>query len=368
VDPYLALFARAPQVAKTGLDGALAEQRLWIVPGVRGCIWLVNEQDVSLALRVSEAQARRRLDRDMEKLSVPQAELAEIGERAVAALADKALLMEELRAALPEGSVRSLGEAGKKLGHTTTLPAALRYLEWAGKLRRHPHGGGLDTNRYAWGLADKDTRTLGDAPSDAVGQAQELLARFLAWAGPATLSDFVAWSGLGKRVAQSALGASDPVAVEIEGLDETAYVLAEHASELDSVDGDDGTYFLPGLDNLFSLRSNPAPLADPAHHELELMAMGKRTVTLAKAAWIEPRPIVHRGEWVGLWAWDPERAEVLMAPLGTWSKVHWGAARAAADGLSEFIAGSLDGRAPTNSIDSDKRARERVEFLGRLAG
>ncbi len=55
VDPCLALFARNPEIVRQTVDGPLDAAKLWVVPGVRGCIWLVPEADRALALRVSGA-------------------------------------------------------------------------------------------------------------------------------------------------------------------------------------------------------------------------------------------------------------------------------------------------------------------------
>jgi len=95
----------------------MAADDLWVVPGVRGCIWLLQRSDVSLALKVSDLQARRRIQRDMAKLDVPEQHLHDLGAAAAEALAGGAVTPDALRSALPDGLVRSLGEPGKKLGH-----------------------------------------------------------------------------------------------------------------------------------------------------------------------------------------------------------------------------------------------------------
>jgi hypothetical protein len=41
VDPYLALHAREPAATGADLDAALANGDVVVVPGVRGCVWLV---------------------------------------------------------------------------------------------------------------------------------------------------------------------------------------------------------------------------------------------------------------------------------------------------------------------------------------
>jgi len=53
--PYLALHARNPNAKKTSMDEALLRERVWITPGVRGCIWLTSADDLPLALRLALA-------------------------------------------------------------------------------------------------------------------------------------------------------------------------------------------------------------------------------------------------------------------------------------------------------------------------
>jgi len=52
--------------------------------------------------------------------------------------------------------VRSLGEKGKKLGLSSTLPPALRTLEFEGRIERTLEGGRLDSERYLWRLPARE--------------------------------------------------------------------------------------------------------------------------------------------------------------------------------------------------------------------
>lgn len=357
VDPYLALFARHPGLKRAEVDRLLADASLWVVPGVRNCIWLVPDADRALALSVSDAQARRRTDREMRKLDVSVEALATLAQQVVAALETGPKSPEALRSALPDGAVRSLGAAGKKIGHSSTLPTALRHLEWAGKLRRLHRDGRVDTNRYEWALSEEDL--VAGAPADLEAQAVALARRYFDWAGPATLEAFVAWTLVGKRAARAAIAALELVEVTVEGSDAPAYAFADR---LDAP-ADDAVYLLPSQDPLLALREGLAQLVDPEHHAHEVLGMGGRKAKLGSVSWLLQRPIVHRGTIVGLWEYDPDAAEVVYAGLSPLTGALAERTAARATEVGAFIRDELEGNPKQVSIDSEKSVRTRVEAL-----
>lgn len=349
VDPYLALHARCG-VGREEVDAALARGEVSVVPGVRGCIWLVPREDHSLCLRVSAAQARKRTLRELEQLGVPEAQLQALGEQVLQALEGGALSPAELRAALPEGAVLSLGAPGKKKGHNTTLPAAIRLLEWDGRVVRNQAV--LDTERYLWGLPTDAPLERGVSPLEEAEQARELAQRFFSWCGPASLEEFVTWSGLGKRVARAALQALDLVELEVQG--ETRHAPAELLEGSPT-----GWSLLPAQDNLLSLRANPSLVSRPEFHDLQVHAMGRgRTVPLREARWMFHRCVFHEGELVGLWDWDEDSGELLVGGLGEPIEPE-------APGLAELCAGLKVLRA--NAIDGEKSRRKRWDRVRQLA-
>ena len=364
-DPYLSLRARCPDLQRSTIDQAIRDDELWVLPGVRGCIWLVPRQDVGLALAVSEASDRTRFDRDLTKAGSSVAEVQAVGEHVLAALEQAPLSTDQLRRALPEGSWRSLGEAGKKVGVTTTLPPSLRLLEWAGCIRRRHADCRLDNDRYTWQLTDQDPRSIGVYPTDPQDQALVLAHHFFTWSGPATLDDFTSWSKLGKRNSQAAIDELGLDAVQLEGLG-PGFVTP---GLLDGGgDGeDDRIHLVPGLDNLLSLRARLAVLVDPAHHHLQLPDMGTRLKPLAKASWPQVRAIVHRGQWKGAWEWSPDDAGITWAGFG--SALDGLEDRVAAEiaGMERFIRSQLDGGARASGIDSDKRQQDRAAHIAALA-
>lgn len=345
VDPYLAMRARVPGLARETFDQALAADEIWVVPGVRGCIWLVPAQDVPLALVVSESQARRRLLRDMEKLSYPEAQLRDLGERIVEALAEGAMKTDALRSALG-AQIFSFGDAGKKIGQSTNLPPALRLLEWDGAIRRRHSTGRINCQDYIWEIPEVSPLSLGELPSDDQAQVDALAQRFFEWAAPATLEEFVGWSKVAKGKAKKAIAAL--------GLPE--HSLAGSTVYGDVVDsGDDGLHFIPSQDNLLSLRSSPSLLAGAEHHEMELIGMGKGMVPLAKARWMFHRVMTRQGRLVGFWEWDRDARDIVSFELE-----EVGADLA---DLAAFIRDDLDGEAKANSIDGAKSQRKRVDWV-----
>ncbi len=309
VDPYLALHARSG-VSRSQVDAQLVQGRVRVVPSVRGCIWLVPLEDVSLCLRVSSEQARGRTLRELAALGVSEADLLDLGERVLLALERGPLSPADLRSALPEGAVLSLGAAGKKKGHNTTLPAAIRLLEWSGQVSRVLSV--LDTERYLWGLAQDRPLELGISPTDVGEQALELAGRFFDWAGPASPSEFVTWSGLGKRVSNKAIAQLGLIELEIEGLEEPRFATEASLSRR----GATGWSLLPAQDNLLSLRASPALLAEPAFHEVELQSMGRGLGPLRDTRWMFHRCVFHEGSLVGLWDWDEDARELLVGGFG----------------------------------------------------
>lgn len=297
VEAYLALAARCPAATVEAVDAAVAAGDLAVTPAVRGCIYLVPRDHAGVALAIAEEQARPRLEKDTAKAGLSAAEIAEVGEAVVEALAGAPLSTDALRGAIPSSLLRPLGDAGKKVGISSALPPALRHLEWDGRIARTMASGRVDTERYLWRAA---TGRL-PAPSGAALHA-EVARIFLAQAAPATLDELAAWSGLGKRDAKAALAAVGAVPVPVEG-GRDAFVLP--GDPMDAPPPTTATRLLPVLDNYVVWRAGLAPLADPRHHDLSLDqwgALGPKR--LADVAHPFHRLIVIGGSIAGVWEWD----------------------------------------------------------------
>jgi hypothetical protein len=367
VDPYLSLWARDPSLTRAAVDASVAAGELRVVPGIRGCMWVVPRAEVGLALGLGDADNRKRMLREAAALGVDAAELSGLGLAIVAALGAGPLSNDALRAALPDGAVRSLGEAGKKKGLGTTLPTALRLLEGAGQVVRLQAGGGIDANRYLWALpaALPGPATPPDTDVDAMSRA--LAERYFRWAGPATVSELVDFSGFGKRAASAATEALALVPVAVDGLDEPALYPEDALADLDrALAAPQGTvHLLPAQDNLMALRTKPSLLADTAHHAIELPSMGSvtRTTTVAESRWWNMHPLVVDGRFAGVWEWDMDAEEVVYAAFSPLSEAAHAAAAARAASLAVFIRDSLGGVVRSNALDSDARQRARLAWV-----
>ncbi len=109
---------------------------------------------------------------------------------------------DEIRAATGSAS-RSLGEAGKKKGMSSTLPLALGRLQRAGDIRRVPVNGRLDQQRYGYVRWRPNPR--GRTPIDSTQAYTALAERFFRWVGPATVAEWQWYSGLGVKASAAIL-------------------------------------------------------------------------------------------------------------------------------------------------------------------
>lgn len=354
VEPYLALKARAPELTRAQVDTAFAQGDLWIVPGVRNCIWLVSKADLGLALRVSHAVYQKRTLREMAKIGVAPAELDDLTRRAHDALSDGPLTPAQIRDALGD-AVRSLGDAGKKRGHSTALPAALRLLEGQGELERRFADSRIDTNRVVWARPAQNLFEISPAPTQAADQAIALARLYFSWAGPATLAEFVSWSALTKTACKKAIAALGLMAIEVEGLGE-AYALDPGANAT----LDDQVHCLPGLDNLISLRGSPAPVADAAYHEIPILGINGRPTPLRDATWLLIRPIVHRGAIAGFWEYDPDADACVWGAFEARPAFDAAAVEAKLAGIADLLR-DLDGSARMHALDNAAKLAARLD-------
>lgn len=371
-DVYLAARARVAGFTRSDLDTLVEQGRFHVSPTVRGCIYLLAREHREPSLRLAELLSARRVERDHEKVGLPTGELAQVGEAVRQALADGPLTTQALRRALPDGTVRSLGDIGKKVGLSSTLPPALRRLEFDGALERVLDGGRLDTERYLWRLLDgaaDDAAARPVAVEDVHRHMAEVYLRAAAFGGR---NGFAGWSGLGKRDAQKALDGLDTVAVRVEGLDEPQVALAENASTLASLaadtSGDSGPVaFLPFEDNLIALKEGPAFFVDPEHHGLQVPVWGRgKGTTLGNVRHGALRTVVAEDKLVGFWEFDPEAQSVvvgLFAGVGGETRQHIDQEAVA---VGRFLRDEI-GHAKSISIDNEAQMRKRCTEIRALS-
>jgi hypothetical protein len=196
------------------------------------------------------------------------------------------------------GSVRVLGEAGKKRGLSTTLPLALGLLQARGLIRRVPVNGRLDQQRYGYVGWDQPV----------AGTAADLARRYFSWAGPASLRHFRWFSGF--TVATAKLAAAEAGVVGVPGTD--LFVAPELADSFENFTVPAEPYYtlLAGIDGIHLLHRDLARLVDPADAGRPLPA-GRSGRSFGGEADPQTHIVLDRGRIVGFWEYDTGEQEIV---------------------------------------------------------
>ena len=337
--PYLTLFARAG-ITREQADAAAAKLEIHELPSARGCTYVLPAGDFALGLHAGRGFADDGALKSALRAGATQREIDGLKADVLKALAkgpqEPAALREQLK-------VRSLGEAGKKLGVSTPLPVALGLLQQTGEIRRVSTNGRFDQERYRYALWQ---------PNPAKGYADEtyveLARRYFRWIGPATLKEFQWFSGLGVKTSQAATAL-----LELVDVGEGRLLLpGEQAAFAKFKPGGKPQYALvSSLDGLTLLRRDHKLLLDDVDLAREVAAE-KATKPLGGLSDLPSHGIFDRGRLIGLWEFDPS-------------------AGAASNGAAEAAKGTGEGTAKdtgrgtvvwsTFSGQADKALRAEVE-------
>lgn len=367
VDAYLALRARVPSLRRAVVDAAVASGELSVSPAVRGCMYLVPSSEAPLCLQFAGALTKVRDARDRERAGIAEGEIEALGKLVHKTLLQQGpLTTDGLRRALPAGSVRSLGERGKKAGTSSPLPGTLRALEFAGRIQRTPEGGRLDTNTYLWRAAPKGLLTSAKLPLDPHNCHALLLDRFLAHAGTALLADFCAWSGLTQRDAKLARPHSSAIDIAIADVG-PALAAPDVLATVRKLDAAaDAVALLPFEDNLLHLGFGPALFVDEALHDLEVPVWGGGGATrLGDAAHMSFRCVLADGCVSGFWEYDPDTRTVVVQWLRAASSHAQKRVAELAEATSAFLRDEI-GHGHSFSLDTDDELRRRLALLRSL--
>ncbi len=332
--PYLAIRARIPSITRQEVDDAVFDRmEVLELPSVRDTACLVPRADAGLAL----AAGRRSLAERLRKLPVDRRDIESLGARILKVIGDGVFTTDQLRRALPPGSIADLGDAGKRLGITSTLPAALKILQSEGRVLRTNAEQRLDgkTHLYRRWPAEIDTTPPPDLD-------RALAVRFLAWSAPGEIDDFAWWAGIGKRVAKEAMG---PLRVDDVSLPPRRR--------------DDAILLLPFRDNLFGLHRGLEPFVED--EDAEVMDTGGRAIPASEAEMLHHNAIVVGGVLRGIWEFDGEKIV-----SKTFGKAPRGLDAALAE-METFIREQL-GDHKYYAFDSGATRAKRVEFVGRHIG
>ncbi len=360
VDVYLALRARARGLQPEALHLAVAQGELTVGPSVRGCLHLGLSEDRAVMLGAASHLGRARWLRELARVPVPAVEIESVARAVLTTLErDGPTSTDELRRALPPGTLRPLGDAGRRLGLATPLPHVLRLLECDGCIARRPRDGRLDHELFAWSLA----APIGRIPVGAL--ARELATRFFAWAGLATLEAFIAWSGLAPNDAAPAVDAVGLNRYDIDGiayLGDPVIVRTGWRRDLESF-----VALLPFDDNLLSFGQGLADWIDPRHHARRLpLAAEAASPPLGEARHAALRPVLARDRLIGFWEFDPTRRDIEVGYLDPPDTATRDAVTAEAQATARYLREHF-AHARSSSIDTEAEMARRVAAVRALS-
>ncbi len=370
IDVYIALKARVAGFHRQDVDDAASEQRVQVLPAARGCIYLLARRDAPLALRVAELLSRPREAREHEKVGIADSEVEELAAATLEVLRSRgALATAAIRQTLPSGAVRSLGEAGKKLGISSPLPAALRRLEFAGDIERTLEGGRLDSEKYLWRATTQNLFAETDLPEDRTVLFARFAEIFFAAAGLASRKAFADWAGIAQKEAAAVVESMDLVAVEVAGEKDLFYALESRKELLEASPeaAAAALAFLPFEDNTMALHGGLAFFTDPQHHDFEVQSwgMGRKNVLLGQAKQAQLRSLLAEGRLAGFWEFDPKGRDVVIGLLPGAGPETRRRAEEKAQELATFIEKEL-GHGRSFNLDTDKDMSRRASYLRSL--
>jgi Winged helix DNA-binding domain len=349
VNPYLTLYARCG-ASREAADAAVAQLEIHELPSARGCTYVLPAADFALALKVGQAFGGGEM-KVAAKLGVTEKEIDKLCAAILKALGKEPLDPEGLREAVG-GAARSLGPEGQKKGLSSTMPVALGRLQSEGRIRRVPTNGRLDQQRYRYTLWKSNP--LEKCKLSAEAAYTELARRYFTWIGPAAVTEFQCFSGLGVKAAKAAV---DPLQLVPVAAADPRLMFPEDRDALDSFKPPKQPQYalLSGLDGLFLLRRN---LKDMLLREDQ-----KRSGAGGSLMDLNNHAIVDRGRLVGLWEYDPATESIAWTSFGIKDK----ALQAAVDRAQTYVREQL-GDARSFSLDSPKSRAPRIEALRKAAG
>ena len=351
VGPYLTLHARAG-ISREAADDAVANLDIHELPAARGCTYVVPARDFALALAVGVPfrDAEQNVAR---KLGVTDKEVDRLCEAVVRAVSKSPLAPEDIRDAVG-AAARSLGEAGKTKGVSSTLPIALGKLQADGAIRRVSVNGRLDQQRYKY--ARWSNNPLKKFKLSAGAAQTELARHFFSWIGPAKLTEFQWFSGLGVKAAQAAIA---PLKLlPIEAGDERLL----HAADFDAL----RSFHAPAtpqytlvssLDAIATLRRDFKSLLDSKDHK-EPVPSEKGQRAGGSLIDMPAHAILDRGRVVGLWEFDAATQSIAWM-----SYIKKDAALTHAVCVTEQYVREQLGDARSFSLDSPKSREPRIKAL-----
>jgi hypothetical protein len=312
---------------RTEVDAALEKLEIHELPSTRGCTYLVPASDFPLALAVGQPFSEDEL-KVARRLGVTDKEIARLRAAVVKALAGGPLDPDALRKKIGDAA-RNLGPEGAKKGLSTTLPVALGLLQAAGEIRRVPVNGRIDQQRYRYA----------DWKCGPSGNFTDLARRYFSWIGPARVSEFQAFAGLGVKASQAAVESLRLVQIS----DDLSLLPEDHEAFLKFQIPKRPRYSLASsLDGIGLLRGDLKNLVAPEDRENDLSG----------------HAIFDRGRLIGRWLFDTATGTIVWVSFVPRDKALEKAVRE----MEAFVREDL-GDARSFSLDSPKSRAPRIEAL-----
>ncbi|MEO8450469.1 MAG: crosslink repair DNA glycosylase YcaQ family protein [Gemmatimonadota bacterium] len=354
VGPYLTLFSRAG-TSRAAADKAVADLEICELPAARGCTYVLPASDFALGLLAGREMSGGDL-KSAKKLGVTDHEIDALGVAVRKALSKGPLAPDAIREAVGPAA-RSLGEAGKKKGVTTTLPLALGQLQTAGEIRRVPVNGRLDQQRYQYALWKPNP--LGKSKLSREAAYTELARRYFRWVGPATPAEFQWFSGLGVKTAQAA---TEPLGLVPGEPGSDRLLLPEDAAAFRKFKPTTKPHYVlvSSLDSISAHRRNVVTLLDPADLDRQVVAE-RGLAAVSSFADLPSHAILDRGRVVGFWEYDADAEEIVSTTFGIKDK----GLDAAIERMETFVRDQL-GDARSFSLDSPKSRAPKIKALRAL--
>jgi hypothetical protein len=352
--PYMGLFARCGATRET-MDSAVAALEMHELPTARGCTYVLPKRDFALGLRAAQPFTGGELN-VARKLGVTDAEIDKLCRAVLEALKKGPLDPDGLRAAVGPAS-RSLGEAGKKKGVTTTLPLALGKLQPEGEIRRVPINGRLDQQRYKYTIwSPNPLKSFTLSPEEV---QTELARLYFSWAGPATIADYQGLSALSGKAAKAVIEPLKLLPVEA-GSDRL--MLPAHLDEFADFKVPKGAHYtLVGpIDAIAILHRDLSGIVDAADAKRDWPAE-KGMAAPGAVKDLPCHAIMDRGRVVGLWEFDSEAQEIVWVPF-----IKKNAELTAAVKKAEAFVRDDLGDARSFSLDSPKSRAPRIALLRKM--
>jgi hypothetical protein len=295
---------RLPGSTEADIEQAIAEKtvlRTWVM---RGTLHLVSAADIRwmvalVAPRLIADGVRRRRE-----LELDDATLAQSLDLITAALCDRELRRSELMSLLEENGISTKGQRGYHI---------LIYVSQRGLICQN--------------VAERNNPTfmlMPDAPMLTREEAAaELARRYFTSRGPATVKDFIWWSGLPAAEARAGLEAVKPLLVE-EKIDGQSYWLSPTTEPLND---SPSAYLLPGFDEYLLGYTDRSAVLDPQH--APKVCPGGNGIFFPT--------IVINGQMVGTWKYTVKKGTAIITPTPFETLTDAEAVAAAAEPFGRYL-------------------------------